>query len=164
MSDDAIRRAQLAKLHIGAKELGWDDATYRDVLERFTGKRSAGKLTEQERRIVLDHMREQGFENKARKPHKMADDPVAEIRRTMTRAEDEAAHHAFIRAMWKWLSDHGALYDPFGLEGSLDNFVYRQTGIALLKWLPPDKSAAVAEGLKKWVYRVHKRPPQKAAP
>ena len=35
-----MRRALIAKIKIAQKELGLDDATYRAVLERVTGKRS----------------------------------------------------------------------------------------------------------------------------
>lgn len=164
MKHDPQRNRELGKIHIGAKALGWDDATYRAVLERFSGKRSAKELDSRQRRLVLDYMREQGFDpSAARKPQKTVSDPVEEIRRTMQRRDDEPLHHAFIRALWYWLADHGALYDPFSRDGALDHFVYRQTGVALLKWLPPDKSAKVAEGLKKWVYRVHKRPSESRA-
>lgn len=40
----ATRNQLLARLHCIKKEQGWDDDTYRDILEARTGKRSAGDL------------------------------------------------------------------------------------------------------------------------
>ena len=51
------RRAELAKIHIGAKQLvGDDEEARRDMLEAVTGKRSAARLDEDERREVLKHL------------------------------------------------------------------------------------------------------------
>ena len=41
---DALRRAELAKIHCGAKALGLDDETYRAMLMKLTHKDSAAKL------------------------------------------------------------------------------------------------------------------------
>ncbi len=50
------RRNDLAKIHLLKKDLGLDDDSYRDMLEKLTGKRSAGKLTGPERNKVLIYM------------------------------------------------------------------------------------------------------------
>jgi len=56
--DTATRRkAQLATAHVIAARLGLDDDTYRDLLERLTGKRSMAKMDFRERRAVLDELR-----------------------------------------------------------------------------------------------------------
>ena len=54
------RRNELAKIHIGAKQLGLDEETYRDMLETVAGKLSAAELDERGRREVLAHLRERG--------------------------------------------------------------------------------------------------------
>ena len=51
------RRAELAKIHIGAKQLCDDKEAYRDMLEAVAGKRSAAELDGAGRRKVLAHMR-----------------------------------------------------------------------------------------------------------
>ncbi len=48
------RRALLAQVHIAKKQLGLDDPTYRAVLERETGKRSAADCSDTALRRVLD--------------------------------------------------------------------------------------------------------------
>ncbi len=54
---EKTRRAKdLARIHLLKKDLGLDDDSYRDLLEKLTGKRSAGKLTGPERNKVLIYM------------------------------------------------------------------------------------------------------------
>lgn len=52
----ARRRKELAKIHVLTKSAGLDEDTYRDVLERLTGQRSAARLTDAQRATVLDHL------------------------------------------------------------------------------------------------------------
>lgn len=55
--DPARRRAELAKIHIGAGQLLAGEEEYRDMLEAITGARSAGALDAAGRRKVLDHLK-----------------------------------------------------------------------------------------------------------
>ena len=71
------RRSELARIHIGAKQLVGDDTeAYRDMLEAVTGERSAAGLDERERGLVLRHLAACGvrFERPAPAPSD-ADDP-----------------------------------------------------------------------------------------
>jgi phage gp16-like protein len=52
----ARRKKDLARIHLLKKDLGLDDDSYRDMLEKLTGKRSAGKLTGPERNKVVLYM------------------------------------------------------------------------------------------------------------
>ena len=52
-----LRKKELAAIHLGKKQLGFDDEDYRDYLETLTGKRSASEMNQTERRRVLDEMR-----------------------------------------------------------------------------------------------------------
>lgn len=54
---DALYKKELAAIHMGKKQLGFDDEDYRDYLETLTGKRSASDMSTAERRRVLDEMR-----------------------------------------------------------------------------------------------------------
>ncbi len=58
------RKAMLAKVHIAKKELGMDEDTYRDFLEKHTGKRSASKLNYYQLQNVLNAMQKSGFKPK----------------------------------------------------------------------------------------------------
>ena len=55
------RKRQLGRIHAGAKALGLDDATYRALLERVTGKRSSGDMTSEERNAVIAELVRLGF-------------------------------------------------------------------------------------------------------
>lgn len=48
-------------IHTGKKALGWDDETYRTVLARLTGKRSARDCSDAELERMVRYMRSQGF-------------------------------------------------------------------------------------------------------
>ncbi|WP_367672741.1 phage protein GemA/Gp16 family protein, partial [Serratia symbiotica] len=48
-------------VHTGKAALGWDDETYRAVLARETGKRSARDCSDAELERMVRYMRSQGF-------------------------------------------------------------------------------------------------------
>ncbi len=60
MSHDS-RRTLIAKIHIAKKDLCLDDATYRDVLVRVTGKDSCKKMSLAELKKVVMDMKRLGF-------------------------------------------------------------------------------------------------------
>ena len=51
------RQSELAKIHIGKKQLFDDDGDYRDMLQSVAGVRSAAKLNEAGRRAVIEHLK-----------------------------------------------------------------------------------------------------------
>ena len=51
------RRSELAKIHIGAKQLFDDDGDYRDMLFSVAGVSSAKQLDEAGRRAVIEHLK-----------------------------------------------------------------------------------------------------------
>lgn len=55
------RKRDLAMIHIGAKQLGIDGDTYRDMLWTVARVRSAGDLDEAGRRDVIEHLKARGF-------------------------------------------------------------------------------------------------------
>jgi phage gp16-like protein len=71
------RRTLLAKVHIGAKALGLDDDTYRDMLESLTGQRSAGKLSEKQLVLMLAAMRKRGWNDEDPRPARKKPKPRA---------------------------------------------------------------------------------------
>lgn len=50
-----------AVINIAKKDLGLDDETYRDALERVTGKRSLRAMSEAQRLAVVDDFKAKGF-------------------------------------------------------------------------------------------------------
>lgn len=55
-----FRRAALAAIHAGAKSLGMADDSYRDMMQRLTGKRSAKDVPTVKLQAVLDELRAKG--------------------------------------------------------------------------------------------------------
>lgn len=61
MSSPDDRRAELAKIHIAAKQLGIDRDTYEAILWTIARVRSAGDLNAEGRHQVLEHLKSRGF-------------------------------------------------------------------------------------------------------
>lgn len=83
------RNAELAKIHLAAKELGLDREAYECMLWTVARVRSAKDLDSAGRRAVLDHLKARGFKGRAKGRSTPADDRAAlinKIRRQMTEA------------------------------------------------------------------------------
>lgn len=61
------RRAELAKIHIGRKQLDLDEESYRGLLERVTGQRSSADLDASGRGRVIEEMHRLGCEFRGRR-------------------------------------------------------------------------------------------------
>lgn len=68
-SSDDIRRRELAKIHIAAKQLQMDRQSYEDMLWACARVRSARDLDAAGRARVLDHLKACGFKGKRGRPH-----------------------------------------------------------------------------------------------
>ncbi|EHQ1784534.1 regulatory protein GemA [Salmonella enterica subsp. enterica serovar Oranienburg] len=62
-----VARSLISAVHAGQSFLGWDDATYRGVLLRLTGKSSSTKCSIRELEDVKEYMHSQGFPRQAPK-------------------------------------------------------------------------------------------------
>ncbi|WOF75334.1 regulatory protein GemA [Parvibaculaceae bacterium PLY_AMNH_Bact1] len=129
------RRTQLIRLvHIAKKQRKLDDETYRDLLERETGLRSAGDMTDDQLEKVMAAFRAQGFKTK---------------RQQRTTVKHDQGR--FIVALWIDLWQLGAVEDR--RDAALDAFVKRQTGVERMLWLSPRQANSVVEALKDWCKR-----------
>ncbi|MFZ5659159.1 MAG: gp16 family protein [Pseudomonadota bacterium] len=133
------RKADLAKIHLAIKELGWDDDTYRTVLWTIARVRSAADLDAKGRHKLISHLKSKGWRPKPSRgttKRKLADDGQSKK----------------IRALWLHLHSIGGVRNPS--EAALGAFVKRMTGTDALQWLSTEKAGKVIEELKKWVARV----------
>jgi len=135
-----LRNAELAKIHLGAKELGLQDEVYRDFLEQLTGKRSAGDLDARGRVKVLEAMKDRGAFKQKRPPRRAGKRPLA---------AEPVARKA--RALWLSLYHLGVVQEP--AESALNAFVKRQTGVDALQFLRGNALREVIEALKDWAVR-----------
>jgi hypothetical protein len=53
---DTTRNKQLAKIHVLARDLNLSKQAYRNICQAITGKRSAGDMSNGERRTVIDFL------------------------------------------------------------------------------------------------------------
>lgn len=130
----------LASIHVAKKQLGLDDDTYRDLLERVTGQRSAKGLSDAQQENVLEAMRQAGFKP-ARKPVSTAGEQPFKGR-----------FAGILQAYWISAYQLGLVRDRS--DAALISFVRRQTGIDHMRWLRDAAEAArVIEALKGWMAR-----------
>lgn len=133
------RNPMLSKIHIARKELDLDDATYRAILKRVTGKDSSKGLGGLQLIAVVDEFKRLGWKPKTQ-PKRGGSRPMA--------ADPQSAK---IRALWLALYHLGAVRDP--AESALSAFAKRMTHVAALQWLDGAQANRVIEALKDWCGR-----------
>ncbi|SDH75097.1 regulatory protein GemA [Roseospirillum parvum] len=139
----STRKAALACLHLGAKELGLSDEARRDLLERITGQRSAKGLTSAQVGAVLDEYRRLGWRPRggggrgARRP---SDRPDVRL----------------IFGLWRGLAEAGAVSSS-DLSRACRAWVRRQTGVDDPDWLTVEQAQGCIEALKLWRGRLTAR-------
>jgi phage gp16-like protein len=134
-------RARLVKLvHVGRRELGLGEESYRTILRQKGEADSASNMNAAQLQRVVDYMKTLGFKvtSKAKagapaRPVKLADD-----------AQSRKA-----RAMWLTLHAIGQVRDPS--EAALQAYAQRQTGAQRLEWV--SDMVPVLEPLKAWLLR-----------
>jgi hypothetical protein len=140
-ADPHARRRDLAAIHTAKKLLALSDESYRDLLERLTGKRSSADLDAPGRAAVLQEFRRLGFRPLAAPAPKRAG--------TRARADDPVARK--MRALWLSLWHLGAVRDPS--ENALAAFAKRIAHVDALQFLPPARARKIVEALKDWCNR-----------
>jgi phage gp16-like protein len=144
--DPHARRRDLSAIHTAKKMLALTDETYRDLLERLTGKRSSADLDAAGRAAVLEEFRRLGF-----KPLDFKTGSAAASKRAGTRARADDPVARKMRALWLSLWHLGAVRDPS--ENALAAFAKRIAHVDALQFLPPASARKVVEALKDWCIR-----------
>jgi phage gp16-like protein len=126
----------LAAIHVARRQLGLDDDTYREILERETGKRSAAELNERERRKVVAVFEQKGFRRNP-KPR---------------RDRLSGRYAGRLQALWIAAWNLGIVRNAS--DAALIAFIKRQTGLDHGRFLlhAEDASRAI-EALKDWMRR-----------
>jgi phage gp16-like protein len=144
------RQALTAKIHIGAKELGLDEETRRDVMSKVTGGvRSSKDCTDAQLIMVLAHYRSLGWS-----PAGAAKAPVARKAAAPRSDRNPAKHPVARKARALWISLHqlGAVRDPS--ERALEAFGKRQLGVDRLQWADQGQGHRLIEALKAMAERA----------
>lgn len=127
---DSNRDGMVRKLHVGRKQLGLEDADYRALLQRVTGKASSTQCSEGELDLVLKEMKRIGF--RATRP-------------------SEKPYVRLIYALW---AEMGPLLRSDGTREALRAYVLRMTKVSAPEFLDEPKARRVIEGLKAWKARL----------
>ena len=107
------RQSELAKIHIGKKQLFDDGGDYRDMLQSVAGVRSAADLDEGGRRAVLEHLKACGAEFRpARKSGLKRNRPTPppeterQIRKIRAMLAEDGLPDAYAEAILKQMCSH----------------------------------------------------------
>lgn len=154
--DAPARRALLARIHLAKRALALEDDTYRDLLHRVTGHRSAADLSLDQLDQVLATFRRLGWSPRRRHgdqqpPGRQPPGRQPPGRQPSRRPLADTPPARKIRALWLALYQLGIVRDP--AESALSAFARRQAGVDALQWLHPDRAPAVIEALKDMAVR-----------
>lgn len=142
----AISNQQIGAIHALKARAALDEDSYRDLLARETGRRSAKELTRDQAGRVIDRLKVLSGGSEA--PVKAASKPLAEGALKL-----EGPFVGACRSLWIAGWNLGVIDDR--TDRALVAFVERQTGIASLSWLrEPAQAQMVIEALKAWINRV----------
>lgn len=131
------RQRLIRLIHVGKRELGLDDDTYRAMLSNVvTGKSSSSAMTVPQLERVVAAMKDKGFKVKGG---------------AGTRPQAADKQSSKIRALWLELHRLGYVGNPE--EAALAAWVQRMTKVAALQWLSGKQASMVIEELKKWLGR-----------
>lgn len=125
----------LRAIYAGARDLGLDEDTRRDLFERVTGKRSLKAMNANEQQRVVEEMRRQGFSQS-----------------TGPRRKLTGKYAPKLQALWIAGWNLGIVRNKD--DKALLAFVKRQTGLDHTQFLRHQDDAMKAiEALKKWLAR-----------
>nr|WP_067289819.1 regulatory protein GemA [Marinobacterium profundum] len=148
------RKAALAQIHIGKKQLALDDDSYRDMLQGLTGLRSCSDMTLAQLYQVITQLQAAGFKAKGGAPRRS---------KGYYSPKSQGQLIDVMRARWIQMHQMGIVND--GSESALTAYALRMSsqinggvGIARLEWLErePKIAAKVLEALKKWHIRQYR--------
>lgn len=103
----------IAVIHVGKKELGLDDETYRDMLEHVTGKRSAKELSISELNKVIRDLEQKGFKHESKRSFGTKPDVASQKEPLMRKIEallaDQQLHWNYAKAIAEQMFNKEAL-------------------------------------------------------
>jgi phage gp16-like protein len=138
------RQRLIRLIHVGKRELGLDDETYRALLMGSVQKDSTSAMSVPELERVLERMKRSGFKVRVKSAR-----PPAQSRPGRPLAQYPEAKK--IRALWLFLHELGAVGNPS--DAALGSYVKRIVKVDALQWLNGHQTETVIETMKKWAMR-----------
>jgi len=145
-SAEALRRADLAAIHVAKKALGWDDDMYRDIMFTVCSVRSAGELDHAGRVRFLKHLQSCGA---------TATGPNSRQKATQASRKPWTTQHKLVWSLWQQLADAGLARQRDRV--AIDAWIKQhQVGVDRLEWCNAAQLDLVILGLKQWLARKPK--------
>jgi len=148
------QRARLIRLiHVGRREIGMDEESYRLMLANMPalgGRTSSADVGIKGLELILDQLKARGFKPRAKAPKSK---PKLLTSHDRPLADD--AQSKMIRGLWLELHEMGEVRDSS--EKALAAYVLRIAKIQALQWLDIEGASKVIETLKKWRSRTIKK-------
>lgn len=144
--DKGLRKSLLAQIHIGKKELGLDDETYRDVVEHATGYRSAGACAINQLYDILNVMNEKGADIKPAQRYKKAEHTIEDFKKYCGEQKAKNEQEGMIFKLWVDICRAGKAHNPSpaGLRGLCN----RITGKTASRFCNSPEQSKLIEALK----------------
>lgn len=139
-----LRLNSIKLVHVARRELSLTEESYRDILARITGKRTAADLDLEGLGKVIAEFQRLGWHPRTRTGHSAGG--------AGSRLMAADALSRKIRALWLSLWQLGELEDPS--EEALAQFVKRTVEVEALQWLDPRQADQVIKALRGWCERV----------
>lgn len=141
-----VTKQQIGAIHALKARAALDDDSYRDLLARETGRRSAKELTLDQAGRVIDRLKV--LSGGSQSPVRAKEKPLAEGALKL-----DGPFVELCRSLWIAGYNLGVIADRS--DRALVAFVEHQTGIQSLNWLrDPADAAKAIEALKAWINRV----------
>lgn len=131
-ASNAIRRAQLARIHLAKKQLALDEPTYRSLLLRVGGHESSAAMTNDQRLAVLRELSRLGFR----------EDRKAEARRRWPGEPRNCDEVPMLRKVRALLADQKR---PWNYAHGLAERMFR---VKRIEWLREDQLHSLVSALQ----------------
>ncbi len=141
------RQRLIRLIHVGKRELGLDDETYRTLLSGCVAKDSTSTMSVPELERVLERMKRSGFKVRVRASARQGAQHPAGPGRPLAQYPQAKK----VRALWLFLHQLGAVKNPS--EAALAAYVKRIAKVDALQWADGHQTEALIETLKKWAMR-----------
>ena len=142
---DGARRADLAAIHIAKAALGWDDETYRDIMQARCGVRSSAALDFAGRKALLGHLRASMEQLGIQAPIK----PGKGSPRRTTKAW--SPRQLKLWSLWQALADAGRVRQRDRI--ALDGWIKGQIGVDSINFCNTHQLDSLIDSAKRWLAR-----------
>ena len=141
---DGARRADLAAIHIAKAALGWDDETYRDIMQARCGVRSSALLDFAGRKTLLGHLR-------ASMEQLGIQAPIKPGKGSQRHAKAWSPRQRKLWSLWQALADAGLVKHRD--RGALDGWIKGQIGVSTIDFCNTHQLDSLIDSAKGWLKR-----------